>query len=102
MVKISDSDTYITNISIRCHEMMIQTPEKMLTGLKQTKTLLKKIARSKELHPDLDLTFSNEKIIDTGNMQEFDYLDDFYKFTPEEAVLVKQRLIQQCYFMRAR
>lgn len=93
-VRVSDSHTPITNISIRCHEIMIQDPDKVIKGLELTKKLLKKIYRVKELGMNKDIIYSNEKIINE-NDQSFQYLDDFYKFTPEVAEKVKQVLLQQ-------
>ncbi|MBR2247613.1 MAG: hypothetical protein IJ880_11455 [Bacilli bacterium] len=93
-VRISDSHTPITNISIRCHEIMIQDPDKVIKGLELTKKLLKKIYRAKELGIDKNIIYSNEKIINE-NDQSFQYLDDFYKFTPDVAEKVKQVLLQQ-------
>lgn len=93
-VRISDSHTPITNISIRCHEIMIQDPDKVIKGLELTKKLLKKIHRAKELGINKNIIYSNEKIINE-NDQSFQYLDDFYKFTPEIAEKVKQVLLQQ-------
>lgn len=100
-VRLGDSDTYITNISIRCHEMMIQSPEKVLTGLKQTKSLLKKIARTKELQPSVvNIEHSNKQVINTDSSISFEYLDDFYKFNPTDAIKVKQ--ILQSYLVKSR
>ena len=92
-VRVSDSHTPITNISIRCHEIMIQDPDKVIKGLELTKKLLKKIYRAKELGINKDTVYSNEKIINE-NDQSFQYLDDFYKFAPEAAEKVKQVLLQ--------
>lgn len=92
-VRVSDSHTPITNISIRCHEIMIQDPDKVIKGLELTKKLLKKIYRAKELGINKDTVYSNEKIINE-NDQSFQYLDDFYKFAPEAAEKVKQILLQ--------
>lgn len=101
-VRLGDSDTYITNISIRCHEMMIQSPEKVIAGLKQTKGLLKKIARAKELQPisKTNSEHSNKQVINTDSSISFEYLDDFYKFNPIDAIKVKQ--ILQNYLTKSR
>lgn len=93
-IRLSDSHTPITNISIRCHEMMIQDPDKVIKGLELTKKLLKKIYRAKELGINKNTIYSNKKIINE-NDQSFQYLDDFYKFTPEIAEKVKSILLQQ-------
>jgi hypothetical protein len=100
-IRLGDSDTYITNISIRLHEVMIQSPEKILFGLKQTKKLLKKIATAKELSINAaKANYSNKQIIDTNNALLFKYLDEFYCFNPTEAIAVKQ--ILQNYSIKSR
>ena len=78
---------------IRLHESIIQSPDRFIKGLKETKQLFQKLTRYNDLNYTKSFGLNNQPFLDTEAYNPFQIYDEFYQFTDEKIIEQTKRSI---------